>query len=319
MDRSRRDTLVAVGSAVAAMLCFSSVPVFLRHLTGYLDCWTVNALRYATAAAFWLPFVVLLSRRARARPQAHPRRSIWLAALVPALPNTLGQVGWAVCPYYVDATTIGFVIRVAFLFTVLLGFAFIPAERRLARRPLFYLGAGGTAAGVFLMYAERLLAGGVRDGAEATGLVILVATAAAWGAYAVSVRRFLAGYPLRLAFGVISLYTTLPLVALMLLLGRGGALASLPLREAVLLVGSGVTGIALGHVFYHRAIHGIGPVVCSGVTMVGPFVTYALAAAFLAEAMTPLQLFGGLTVVAGGLILLKAKGQADRIEPVPEA
>jgi len=310
----RKEATLAVASAALAMLCFSSVPVFLRHLTGYLDAWTVNAVRYGVSMAFWFPFVVVLDRRIRRDPDTAPRRSVWLAALVPAVPNLLGQIGWAACPYYVNATTIGFVIRVAFLFTALLGFLFIPAERRLARRPLFYIGAAATVTGVFLMYVERLGSGAAASGAEVTGLVIVVATAAAWGGYAVSVRRFLAGYPLRLAFGVICLYTALPLAGLMLVFGRYEALAALPAREWVLLPVSGLIGIAMGHVFYHRGIHGIGPVVASGVTMVGPFVTYALAAVVLTEAITPVQLAGGGVVVGGGLLLLKAKAQADRAE-----
>jgi len=313
MPESRSEAPVAVACAVAAMLCFSCVPVFLRHLTGYLDCWTVNAVRYGTATMFWLPFVLVLDRRMQARPKATRPRSIWLAALVPTVPNLLGQVGWATCPYYVEATTIGFVIRVSFLFTMLLGFLLIPAERPLARRPLFLAGSATTVAGIVLMYAERLGASHM-DAREATGLVIIVATAVAWAAYAVSVRRYLARYPLRLAFGVISLYTTAGLVVLMVLLGDYGALAALPPREWALLVVSGLIGIAMGHVFYHRGIHGIGPVVTSGVTMIGPFVTYGLAAAALGEAMTPLQLLGGAAVVAGGLALILAKGQVVRAE-----
>ena len=63
------------------------------------------------------------------------------------------------------------------------------------------------------------------------------------------VRRCLAGYPLRLAFGVISLYTTAGLVVLMLVFGRYGALASLPARVWVLLVVSGgVTVLVTGKV-----------------------------------------------------------------------
>ena len=293
------------------MLCFSSIPVFLRHLTGYLDCWTVNAVRYATAAAFWLPFVIHFSSARAARAGSEPpRRSIWLAALVPTSANLLGQVGWAVCPYYVDASTIGFVIRVSFLFTIVLGFLVIPAERPLARRPIFFAGAATCLGGILLMYAERLWAGPAAATAETTGLIIVVATAACWSAYAVAVRRFLKGYRLRLAFGVISLYTAAVLLVLMLIFGEYGRLADVPPREWMLLIVSGMLGIAFGHIFYHRGIHGVGPVVASGVTLIGPFLTYAAATVFLGETMTALQLCGGLTVVAGGFALVRAKAKA---------
>ncbi len=313
-EASRRRRVLAIASCLAAIACFSCIPVFLRHLRHYLDAWTVNAVRYGTAALFWLPTVVLLGRRFRSRGGAEtplPRRSVWLAAIVPSAVNLLGQVGWALCPYYVNATTIGFVIRTSFLFTAVLGLLFIPSERGLARRPLFGIGLAATIAGVLLMYVQKLTGARPTTGAEAVGLVIILATALFWAAYAVSVRRCLGGYPLRLAFGVVSLYTTAGLLVLMLLLGSYHELGRLAAREWALLVGSGLIGIAFGHVLYHRGIHGVGPIVASGIMMLGPFLTYALAAVVLGEAMTLLQFGGGLAVVAGGLALIKAQAQAE--------
>ena len=312
MADHRRETALAVGACLVAMMCFSSVPVFLRHLVGHLDAWTVNAVRYATATAFWLPSVAVLGWRFRRRRLSEPhlpRRSIWLVALVPTVPNLLGQVGWATCPYYVDAPTIGFAIRTAFLFTIALGLLFIPAERPLARKPLFFVAAALSMSGILLMYVERLVLNGLAAGAEATGLAIIVATALCWGAYAVAVRRALRGYPFRLAFGVTSLYTTAGLVVLMLVFGNYAALARLPAREWALLVVSAFLGIAFGHVLYYRGIHGIGPIVANGVTLVGPFVTAAIAAAALDERMTTVQWAGGLAVVAAGFLLIRARAQ----------
>ena len=325
MSTSRRETTIALFCAMGAMLCFSSVPVFLRHLTGYLDSWTTNAVRYGTSAAFWLPFVIVLSRRQgrRGAPGApagpvRPRRSIWLAALIPFVPNVLGQIGWATAPYFLKAATIGFGIRATFVFTTLLGFAFIPAERPLARSGWFYLGAAASLGGVFLMFSHQLAASGPADGSEAVGLVILLATALGYSTYVVCVGRFLADYPIRLAFGVVCLYTGVSLVVLMLLFGDWGRLAALGAREWALLIVSGFVGIAFGHVMNYRAIHVIGPVITSGVTLAGPFSTYVLAAAFLGERLTGLQLLGGLIVVTGGFLLIRAKaGLAAKILVVP--
>jgi len=304
-----------VGCCLAAMLCFSAVPVFLRHLTGYLDAWTVNAVRYGVSAVFWLPFVVALSRRS-ARPvipATTPRqsRSIFLAALVPSVPNLIGQIGWATCPYYLDAPSIGFLIRTSFLFTALMGFVFIPAERPLIRRPLFAVGTVLCLAGVGGLYAERLGDAGVSGETRWIGLAVVLGTSLCWGGYAVAVRHFLQPYPLRLAFGVVSLYTTAGLVAMALAFGKVHQLASLPPREWLLLIGSAMLGITFGHVLFHRGIHGVGPIIASGVTMAGAFVTYALAVAFLGETMTALQLLGGLGIVAGGLALVRAKAQVE--------
>lgn len=338
MRESGKEIAIAVLACVAAMLCFSVVPVFLRQLTKHLDSWTVNAVRYSTAALFWLPFVLrlqrakpparpvgdllVLGRRAEARVGSPAQRSVWRAALIPAAVNLVGQVGWAICPYHADAPTIGFVIRTSFLFTVVFGFLFIPAERLLGRRPMFLLGASVCLAGVVIICVGAAPQDHEQAKTSPFGVPIILATAVCWGAYAVSVRRFLSGYPLRLAFGVISLYTAAGLVLLMFGCGRFQELVRIPLRAWALLVVSGMLGIAFGHVLYYRGIHGIGPVVASGTMLAGPFVTYLTAAIFLPEdKLTLIQLLGGAVVVAGGLALVKAKAQieaaagAEQVQP----
>ena len=91
---------------------FSSVPLFLKHFTHHLDAWTVNGLRYGVAALIWSP--VILSNALRANHQPIP----WKAAIMPALFNTIGQVGWALAPYHNDAGLMGFVVRTSFLFAI---------------------------------------------------------------------------------------------------------------------------------------------------------------------------------------------------------
>ncbi len=303
-----REVPKALACMVVSIFFFGGVPVFLRHLTNYLDSWTVNAVRYLTAALFWLPFVLILNRRRKVMCPVRPKRSIWLAALIPAVFNTVGQVGWAACPYYAEASTIGFVIRSSFLFTAIYGLILIPAERVLARRPWFLFGTVASMSGIVLMYVEKL-SGGAGIGTGAVGMSLILGTAVFWGGYSVAVRKCLAGYPLRLAFGVVSLYTAGALVILALLLGDFQRLGTLPAREWVLLLSSAMVGIALGHVLLHRGIHGLGPVLASGMGMLQPFVTYLAAAVFLSESMTATQWVGGLTVVAGGLMLVEAKAR----------
>jgi len=311
-----RTILVPVLCAIGATLCFGGVPPVLRHLSLYLDPWTVNATRYSTAALFWLPYVVLTSRRLGRGGAGRFARNIWVAALIPTAWNILGQIGWAVCPYYAEASTIGFVIRSSFLFTVLMGLAFIPVERLLLRRPIFYVGAALGVGGVTAIFLQKLLAPADQQ-TGATGVVLIVVTAVFWGGYAVSVRRCLAGYPLRLAFGVICLYTSTALVLVAVaagLLGKTRPLSALPGREWAWMLGSAMLGIALGHILLYRAIHGIGPLVTNGIALIQPFVTFAAAAAALGETMGASQLAGGLAVVAGGYCLVRARGEVDRFE-----
>ena len=317
--------LPALFCLLGVTLCWGVIPIFLRYFTAYLDPWTVNALRYLVGALLWLPFVVILSRRAKV--QGAPLGSVWRAALIPTAINAVGQTGYALAPYYVGASVIGFALRMSFLFTLLFGFLFIAEERLLARKPVFWGGALLCLCGVALMFL-----GSLRQGSRASvvGMAILLGTTVVWGGYAVSIRKWMAPYPIRLSFGVISLYTSAALVALMVLapdvpphpvqgiaptnglLWRVEALGRLSATMWACLLGSALLGIALGHVLYYRGIHRLGPVVASGIILVSPFITYAGAALTLGEKMGWLQLAGGLAVVCGGFLLLLARAQVER-------
>ena len=309
MPRSDNGKLTALLCLLATMLGWGCIPVVLRYMTGYLDAWTVNGVRYAVGALFWLPFVILFHRR-RGRVAAAPAgRSVWRDALLPSVVNVVGQVGYAVSPYFIPAPTIGFVLRLSFLFTVAFGFVFLAEERLLARRGAFWCGVTASAIGLAMMFLAKLQVGSRR---ELIGIAICAATTAGWGAYAVSVRVRMAPYPIRLSFGVISIYTSAVLIVLMLLFGRWERLGELGPGVWGGLVGSGLVGVAMGHVLYYRGIHRLGPVVASGVLLGTPFVTFVGAWLMLGEQMGLVELVGGLSVVGGGALLVLAKTQIER-------
>ena len=309
MRTADRGKLIAILCLIAVAIGWGSIPIFLRYFTHYVDVWTANGVRYPVGALFWLPFVVVLSRRVRLQGQPGPGRSVWRDAVVPSVMNVFGQTGYAASPYFLPASTVGFVVRLSFLFTVVLGFVLLADERPLARRPVFWVGAATSLGGLVLMFLDKAQAGA---GEHVVGLVLLVATTAAWGGYAVSVRKWMAGYPARLSFGVISLYTSGALLLLMLAFGRVRALGDLSATLWACLIGSALIGVAFGHVLYYRAIHRLGPVVSAGVLLITPFVTCLGAAATLGERMAGVQLLGGVSVLAGGALLLRAQAQIER-------
>jgi drug/metabolite transporter (DMT)-like permease len=304
--------LAAVLCLIGATLGFGVIPIFLKHFADtppHLDAWTVNGVRYSVGALFWLPFLLLLgSRPAQAGPNA-PARNVWRDAVVPSIVNVIGQACFGLSAYYVKASTVGFVIRLSFLFTVLFGFLVLAEERLLMRKPIFWIGAAISVAGVLAMFYYEF-----QGDAEFTwaGAAIIVATAVAWGAYAVTVRRYMAAYPARQSFGVISIYSSLALVALMFALGKFERLLELTPGLWASLMISALIGIAFGHVLYYRGIHRLGPVVANGVTLLTPFVTYVTAIPALHEQLSVAELLGGLLVVGGGGLLVFARGQVEK-------
>jgi len=157
---------------------------------------------------------------------------------------------------------------------------------------------------VIFLFAE----GAWREGMGSwVGLSLVVGTAIGYSAYAVTVRRCMAGYPLRLSFGIICLYTTGALIVLMLIFVDMSRFRDLDGRTWGMLLLSGFLGVAVSHVMYHRAIHALGPVIANGMLLATPLVTIGGAVLFLNETMTLLQIVGTGLVLGGGGFLFLAK------------
>ncbi|MGQ9576247.1 MAG: DMT family transporter [Thermoguttaceae bacterium] len=300
--------LVAVACLLGATFSFGVIPVFLKYFTDYLDAWTVNGVRYSVGALFWLPFLLVLERQRGLADPAPASRSVWRDAVVPSIVNLIGQVCFGLSPYFVRASHLGFVLRLSFLFTILFSFLVLAEERLLIRKLVFWLGTLLSIGGVLLLYVREFRGGG--EGSW-LGTLIVSGAAAAWGGYAVSVRYYMAGYPVRQSFGVISVYTSVGLVVLMLLFGDFQRLAQLGPDLWPLLMISAMIGIAFGHVLYYRGIHRLGPLVSHGITLLTPFVTYLAAMVCLGEELSGVELLGGVLVVLGGCLLILARAQVE--------
>lgn len=303
---NRHHDPAALPAALGAVVCYGATPVFLRMFIHDLDSWTVNGVRYTVGALIWLPFVIALLRDKQSDSHIRPRSGVWQAALIPTAINLVGQTGWAITPYYLEASVIGFAYKLHFLFTIIFGFILIREERPVVRNPWFIVGSVVCVGGVAAMFLQDMRL----DSAQPMiGMTILLGTTVLFGAYAVAVRRCMAGFPARLSFGVISLYTASGLIVLMFTFGNYGDLANISPSKLALVALSAVTGIAFAHVLYYRAIQGMGAIVSTGLQMATPFVTLLGAMLILSERMTFIQGAGGLMVVAGGVMLVVAQSR----------
>ncbi|MBN1674916.1 MAG: DMT family transporter [Kiritimatiellae bacterium] len=283
---------------LGAILCWASVPLFLRFFatTTQLDAWTVNGLRYGWAAVLLAPAVYA------SRGKRLPGRTIWKDALVPTAVNTLGQVGWALAPYFTDASVMAFGIRSCFFFTVLGGFWLLPAERYLLRSRRFWAGAVVCVVGIVALFSATLS----RDGTSPTGVFIVLLTALVWGFYGVTVRRFMRGYSPHRGFGVICLYTAVILAALMFGFGRLAPLTTAGAGPIALILLSATIGIATAHVLMYYVLDHLGAVIESGAEFLTPFLTFCGAVVLFGEHLSAMQWAGGTGVVAGSLLIVLA-------------
>ena len=130
----RKVELSATFACIGALSFWSLGPIFIKYLTGYLDSWTQNLLRYSVACLFWLPFLLFFMKNNRVD------KSIWRWALLPAVSNVVMQTLWAAGFYYIDPAF--FVLLTKFSIIWIAGFSiiFFVDERPLLKSYRFWLG-----------------------------------------------------------------------------------------------------------------------------------------------------------------------------------
>jgi drug/metabolite transporter (DMT)-like permease len=309
---------------ICALCGAGAVPVFLRYLFKSpelgglgLDIWVINALRYAMAPLFWLPFVLAKGSHIIATGNAPADavvetdgNRIWRDALLPACFSIVNQAAWGGVGKYADANTIAFASKLAFPVAILYCFIFFPEERLLARSRLFWLGVAGCFAGLALLSVERLAFSSLL-GTSLMGLILLLLIAVSWGGYSVSVRLKMPNYSAISSFWVISVYTTIGLTLLMWAFGDVAIVTGLDMTTWGIVIASSLVGITFWHVLYYKAIRGLGTIVADGVLMSSPAITIVGSAWILGEHMTVLQAIGGSIIAGGSILLVVVRGRCN--------
>lgn len=299
-DQDVRSRGSAIATIVLTLLGWSSIPLFLRYFTDYLDAWTANGWRYAISAVLWLPVIVWAYRRGRVPP------GLWRAALVPSVFNALGQICFAIAPYMVDPGLMTFGLRLQIVFAAAGAALLFPIERDLLRRPLFLSGLIVVALGTLATVALK------PAGFEAKswlGVVISIASGLFYACYSLSVRKWMSTMNPIVAFAAVSQYTSAVLVVLMLVLApRAGAnVFDLHQTQIVLLVISSVVGIGLGHTLYFYSLRRLGVAVSVGVVQLQPFLVSAASIWFFGEKMRAAQWVTGTIAICGAGVMLVAQ------------
>jgi len=103
--------------------------------------------------------------------------------------------------------------------------------------------------------------------------------------------------------------------------GAGPASLALPvgdIRLLAVLLGAGIFGAAIPSFLFLSGIRSIGPVRAGILMLMEPLVGVALAAAFLAEAIGPVQAAGGLAILAAAVLLQRARPTEPTLMPAAE-
>ena len=282
---------VSATFACLGALCFWSFgPIFIKYLTGYMDSWTQNLLRYSVACLFWLPFLIVSVKTKRLD------HKIWRRALIPGIANILMQSLWAAAFYYIGPAFM--VLQTKMNIIWIAGFSFIlfSDERALVRSKRFWIGLTLSVIGLIgVMYHEVDLA----ETGIITGIILAQAAAFMWGVYTISIKIAFKDIDSRSGFSVISIYTVAGLAVAALLFGKVETAAQMGVWQWACVVISGITAIALAHTLYYAAIRRIGATIPALVILAQPFIVLAISYVVFGESMNIFQLFFGIVLLIG--------------------
>ena len=282
--------------ACLCVLAFWTVgAIFIKFLTGFVDVWTQNLLRYLAACVFWLPLLVITVRKKGLE------RDIWRRAVLPAAVNVVMQSLSIATYYYLNPGFIMLLMQSAVIWIAGFSLVFFAEERALVKSKRFWLGIGLSVVGVIgvMLFKEDLAADRTM-----VGIVIALCAAVMWGVYTVTVKIAFKNIDSRRGFSVISIYTVIGLGVLAFVFGKPLACLRMSAWPWACIVISGILCIGISHVLYYVAIKRIGATIPAIILLSLPFAVLALSRIVFGEVLNGFQLvFGTILIVGAGFAI----------------
>jgi drug/metabolite transporter (DMT)-like permease len=295
------DSLAAL-SCIGVLICWSSAPLFIKYLTGYLDLWSQNLLRYLSACLFWLPFLLIELKAGRVP------RHVWKRTIVPFILVVIMQTLWAAVFYYIDPGFVSLLATTAFLWVIIMSIVFFAEERRLLSNRLFSMSIVLSLAGLTgVIYFHPTFT----HSYTITGIVIILCYGFIWGLYSISVKVLLKGIDSRIGFSVISIYTFTTLLVGILFKGELRKCLVMPFWGWFSVIVSGILGIAVGHVLYYVSIRRLSAATSSLTQLAQPFIVGTISFFIFGEKLSVLQWVFGIVLVAGSAMAIIAQKAPD--------
>jgi len=306
MIRGDRNTFSGGHLAILATVVIWSTPsLFQFYLIRYYEPWSQNFYRYVVAFLAVLPFALLRFRRRGPRLN----RTVFLACLIPSLPNVIHQITQTEALYHMGPGVYAIFGRSSVIFTALLALIFFPEERGIIRQWQFQLGTalGLVGAVGVVCFQEGWQAGHIPLG----GFAIAFIASFCWALYSVLVKRPSARLgPIR-SFGVISFITSLLLLPLTVAFGKIETPLRVDAGVNLILIVSAVTCISLAHVLYYVAIRKVGVALSQTLQLICPAGALGLSALFFGERLTQAQLWSAGLLLFGAYLAMRVKTPAE--------
>ncbi|MFC1781562.1 DMT family transporter [Planctomycetota bacterium] len=297
-NTNRKIDSIGTLACLGVVVFWSWGPIFIKYLTGYIDAWTQNLLRYTAACLFLLPALLYSINK-----NTFDKR-LWLKALAPAAANLTMQSLYACGFYYIGAGFMILLTKSAILWVAAFSLIFFPQERPLAKSKRFWLGLLLSAGGLIgVMYFKE---GFITDG-TITGIFFALSMAFMMAVYTISVRIAFRNIDSKDSFSVISIYTVGGFLILTLIFGNPESSLQMGIKPWASIIFSGVTSIAMGHIFFYVSIKHIGATIPGLLTLSQPFFVIAISFFLFSESLNTLQLIFGAILLAGSAMAVLAQ------------
>jgi drug/metabolite transporter (DMT)-like permease len=284
-----RFDIIASLCCVGFVSCWTIGSLQIEYLTGELDVWTQNFGRYGVACLFWLPFLLHHLRRGTV-----PKR-LWLAAIPVFAGNMIMQSCWGGSFYYADPGFITLLQKTSIIWVASFSLIFFIDERALLKSVFFWIGLCCSLTGVIgviLCQQDFSFQTSLR------GAILPVVSSIAWAVYSLTAKVKFKGIDSRISFAAMTIYMTVGLGMLSLLFGNPSQLVEMDVKGWANLVTSGVSAIALAHVFYYVALHRIGATIPAFCTILASRLVFG-------ETLTSGQLaFGSILIIGAAAAIL---------------
>jgi drug/metabolite transporter (DMT)-like permease len=280
----------ATFACLGALAFWTVGPIFIKFLTGFVDVWTQNLLRYLSACLFWLPFLLFTIKKGALE------RNIWRRALLPSLVNIVMQSLSIAAYYYLHPGFIMLLLQSSVIWIAGFSFVFFAEERVLVKSKRFWL---GTTLSVIGVVGVLLFKADFAATKTLTGIALTLVAAGMWAVYTISVKIAFKDIDSRRGFSVISIYTVIGLCAIAFIFGRPGECLKMEAWPWLCVVISGILAIALSHVLYYVAIKRIGATIPVLILLAQPFAVFALSRVVFGEVLNGYQLVFGAILLTG--------------------
>lgn len=145
--------------------------------------------------------------------------------------------------------------------------------------------------------------------AEAAALT----AAACWAVAPIIYKRAMSNTTPFAANTVRSVSTAAVMLLILLVLGKGGVLVSLPIAAVVATVASGILGLIVGDIFYMIGLRTVGVSVAAPIVSTYPLFSMIWSTLFLGQAVTMVAVAGTLTIVLGVWLLSRGESKATAL------